>query len=241
MDGRRRTTGRVTWAVAGLCAAFALTAAGCATDAADPAADAADTASVAQRSSGAPPPGTAQLQAALLAPSDMGSAFTAQSPPPTPSARGTTSVSGCAQLDILLSVGVSLGPANRGVTYQAADSGPFVGESLMTAPAGTTVAAVYAEDRAAMASCKNVKISEGGVAFAATLTPVALGGPKAQSAAVRVDGTLEGVRIDGLLALDDVGPAEMAYLYVQIADGSSQLASHYFEQADAKARRQLAG
>jgi hypothetical protein len=229
--------GWAAWAVVGLCAAGALTAAGCAPDGADPSADAPGMTPAARREAHPSTPGAAQLKAALLAPSDMGSAFAAQ-PPPT---SGHTPVSGCAQLDILLSVGVSLGPGDQGVTYQATDFGPTVGESLMTAPAGTTVAAVYAEDRAALASCRNLKITaESGVTFEVALTPATLGSPKTPSTAVRMDGTLEGVQIDGYLVLDDVGPAELAYLYVQIADGSAQLASRYFERADARAREQFA-
>lgn len=199
-------------------------------------------------------PSAAQLKAALLAPSDMGSAFTLQpAEPPTDgsggsagaggsgssggtgaSGGGKTTVSGCPQLQILLSVGSSPSATDQGVTYQAGQTGPTVGESLLTA-SPAALAAAYADDKAALESCRHLEITSDGTGFALTLTPITFGGP--QSAAVRMDGTLQGLQINAYLAIDDVGPAELAYFYLQVGSGSSQVASHYYRVADAKARQ----
>ena len=89
----------------------------------------------------------------------------------------------------------------------------------------------------AMKSCKHMEIDSNGETFTLTLSPIAFGGPK--SAAVRMDGTLQGVQIDAYLAIDRVGPAELAYFFLQVGSGSSQVASFYFRLADAKAQQQL--
>jgi hypothetical protein len=181
-----------------------------------------------------------ELSAALLSPGDMGSNFSVLPIPAgssaAQSARAAT-VTGCPQLGILENVGATLAQDDRGAAYRAADGMPVVGESLRTA-AGADLAAAYAEDRAALATCRNLNITVRGTDFAVRLTPVELG--RVQSAtAVRLDGMLEGVQVDGYLALDDLGPAELAYLFLQVGTGSPQPAAYYFEQADGKARRYL--
>jgi hypothetical protein len=183
-----------------------------------------------------------ELSAALLSPADMGSNFSAL-PKQAPAGSGTapgsgpTSVTGCPQLGILGGVGVTTAPDDQGVAYQAADETPLVGESLRTAPAAV-LAADYAEDRAALATCRQLHITVQGTGLDVTLTHVGLGRVKS-AAAVRLDGMLEGVQIDGYLALDDVGPAELAFLFLQIGTASPQPAVYYFEHADAKARHYL--
>jgi hypothetical protein len=184
-------------------------------------------------------PSAARLKAALLAPHDMGSAF-AEQPTPTPNtapdsgSSGGTTVTGCPQLQILLGVGTSPSAADQGVTYQAGEFGPTLGESLITAPPAA-LAAAYSDDRSALVSCKRLEFESDGVAFGLALSPISFGGP--QSAAVRMDGTLEGVQVDAYLAIDDVGPAELVYFYLQVGEGSSQVASYYYRLADAKARQ----
>jgi hypothetical protein len=184
-------------------------------------------------------PSTAQLKTALLAPADMGSSFT-QLPNETSSGgthTNTPTVTGCPQLEFVLSVGSSTSPTDQGVTYQAGEVGPTVAESLITAPP-RQLAATYADDRAALISCKQLTIhSQGGVNLTLKLTPISFGGP--QSAAAQMDGTLQGVRVNAYLAIDDVGRAELAYFFVQVGSTSSQVAAHYFQVADAKAARQL--
>jgi hypothetical protein len=175
----------------------------------------------------------------------MGSAFTEQPAAPpangasptggsTGPSGGTGTVSGCPQLQILLTVGSSASATDQGVTYQAGEVGPIVGESLITAQPGP-LAAAYADDRSALESCRRLAVESDGESFSLALTPITFGG--AQSAAVRMDGTLEGVQIDAYLAIDDVGPAELAYFYLQVGSGSSQVAAYYYRVADAKAHR----
>jgi hypothetical protein len=234
MAGRARRGG---WTcVVGLGTAAALLAAGCA--AAEPTArDATPAASTAPaQASGLP--SAAQLQAALLAPADMGSAFTRQ-PTESPSGSGSsssTTVAGCPQLQFLVSVGAALSPADQGVTYQAGEVGPTIAESLITAPSAD-LAHAYADDVAAMRSCKHLEVDADGTALPLTLSPITFGSP--QSAAVRMDGTLQGVQINAYLALDRIGPTELAYFFLQVGSGSSQVAAYYFRVADAKAEQQL--
>jgi hypothetical protein len=188
------------------------------------------------------------LQAALLAPADMGSAFVRQSASGPANGSGgpggsgnsagpgSTTVTGCPQLQALLSAGASTSATDQGVTYQAGGYGPTVAESLITA-SPTQLAHTYSDDRSALASCKHLEITTGGSTLALTLTPITFGGP--QSAAVRMDGTLQGVQIDSYLAIDRAGPAELAYFFLQVGSGSSQVASYYFRVADAKAQHAL--
>lgn len=235
MAGRARRGG---WTCAvGLGTAAALLAAGCA--AAEPAARDATPAASAAPAQAPGLPSAAQLQAALLAPADMGSAFTrqpAESPDTGSGSSSSTTVSGCPQLRFLVSVGAALSPADQGVTYQAGEVGPTIAESLITAPSAD-LARAYADDVAAMRSCKHLEIDAEGSALPLTLSPITFGGP--QSAAVRMDGTLQGVQINAYLALDRIGPTELAYFFLQVGSGSSQVASYYFRLADAKAEQQL--
>jgi hypothetical protein len=236
---------RSGWAVLGLGTAVVLAVAGCA-DAAPGPGDAAPvapgaTAGAAAASASARPgiPSAARLRAALLAPGDMGSAF-AEQPAVTPTggatgrSGGTDTASGCPQLQILFTVGKSVSATDQGVTYQAGEVGPIVGESLITAQP-KALAAAYADDRAALETCKHLAVNADGETLALTLTPITFGGPR--SAAVRMDGTLEGVQVDAYMAIDDVGPAELAYFYLQVGSGSSQVAMYYYGAADAKAHQ----
>jgi hypothetical protein len=186
------------------------------------------------------------LSAALLSRADMGSNFSLLPAPPgstaaagngsgTRAGSGAASVTGCPQLGVLGSVGATLAQDDQGVTYRPAGGTPLVAESLRTAP-GAALAAEYAEDRAALTTCRGLSIKVQGIDLSVMLTQVGLGEVRSATA-VRLDGILEGVQVDGYLVLDDVGPAELAYLFLQVGTGSPQLATYYFEQADGKARR----
>jgi hypothetical protein len=180
-----------------------------------------------------------ELSAALLSPADMGSNFR-----PLPVVDGSaaalgglTVVTGCPQLGIVQNVGVTLGQEDQGVSYRTADGMPLIGESLRGA-SGKNLAAAYADDRAALATCRNLNISVRGNAFELKLTHVDLG--RVHSAtAVRLDGMIGGVQVDGYLAVDALGPAELAYLFLQVGTGSPQPAVSFFERADDKARHYL--
>ena len=189
-----------------------------------------------QKASGVDP---GQLGTALLSRADMGSNFselptparTAAAPDP-----GATSVTGCPQLGILAEVGVTGAGDDQGVTYQSVGGMPVVGESLRAGPTAG-IAAEYAEDRAALATCAGVNVTADGTEFTLQLTPVTLN--EKSATAVRLDGMLRGVQVTGYLALDDVGPAELGYVFLQVDYGSPQLATYYFGKADHKARHYL--
>ena len=225
--GRGRRSRTAARGVAAATVAAAALTAGAVTAGASPAAAATPAPAV---------PSTAQLKAALLAPADMGSAFTLQPTAPPPSGSGTAStVTGCPQLQFLLTVGSSPSATNQGVTYQAGEAGPTVGESLSTAPP-QTLASTYADNRSALTSCKQLTVKADELNLTLKLTPMSLGGGP-QAAAARMDGTLQGVQINGYLAIDDVGRAEMTYLFLQVGGSTSQVAAHYYQVADAKARQ----
>lgn len=245
MAGRMISTG---WPGVSLGVVAALLAAGCA--AASPAPREASAA--ASSPSASPPtvpahvtgpPSAAQLKAALLAPTDMGSSFTQE---PMQGAlggasgsgsSGSTSVIGCPQLRVPLSAGATTSATDQGIVFQAGQTGPVVAESLITAPAAQLDHA-YADDKAALQSCTHLQISSNGTSITLTLSPLTFGGP--QSAAVRMDGTVQGVQVNAYLAIDHVGPAELTYFFLQVESGSSQLASYYFRLADAKAQQLIA-
>ena len=191
------------------------------------------------------------LRTALLARADMGSDFSALSTPAgaaagsaTASATGSAAgpaagavgITGCPQLGILAEVGVTGAGDDQGVTYQSVGGMPVVGESLRAGPTAG-IAAEYAEDRAALATCAGVNVTADGTEFTLQLTPVTLN--EKSATAVRLDGMLRGVQVTGYLALDDVGPAELGYVFLQVDYGSPQLATYYFGKADHKARHYL--
>lgn len=265
--GRARQTGSSERRrAAGLCvvlAAAAVAAAGCSASGGARLSDlpmAAVAAQLPDRSVAVDP---AQLRTALLAKADMGSDFSAL---PTPagsagsvtgsvtgmtagstagstvgpmtagSTAGAVGITGCPQLGVLTDVGRTVASDDQGVTYRALGGMPVVGESLR-AGATASVAAEYAEDRAALATCAGVNVAADGTEFTLQLTPVTLSVKSAT--AVRLDGMLGGVQVVGYLALDDLGPAELGYVFLQVGNGSPQLATYYFGKADDKARHYL--
>jgi hypothetical protein len=179
------------------------------------------------------------LSTALLAPADLGADFSAL-PASAGGAGGSGSggvgVTGCPQLGVLADVGGALADGGRGVAYRALGGMPVVGESLRPASAASPDAG-YAEDRAALATCRSVQVTAGGAVFSLKLTPVAPGLKSATAA--RLDGMLDGVEVDGYLAVDQLGPAELGYVFLQVDSGAPQLATYYFDKADHKARHYL--
>lgn len=243
---RRRAGSSGRRPLAGLCAllaAGAVTAAGCSASGGSQLSDmsvAAVAAQLPDRSAAVDP---AQLRTALLAKADMGSDFSAL---PTSagtaggtspgSASGAVGITGCPQLGVLADVGVTLARDDQGVTYRSVDEMPVVAESLRAGSAAG-IAAAYAEDRATLATCAGLNVTADGTEFTLQLTPVTPG--EKSATAVRLDGMLDGVQVNGYLALDDVGPAELGYVFLQVGNGSPQLATYYFAKADHKARQYL--
>jgi hypothetical protein len=183
-------------------------------------------------------PSVAELQAALLSQQDLGPSYTlvpsggASQGSASPGS-GSTTVTGCPQLSSLLNATTSNSQTVASETFQVGQLGPFLSEALLTAPAAT-LNANYARDKAALTSCKTMTINAGGVPLKLTLTPTDLG--VAGSTAVRLDGSSDGVQINGDLGIDHVGQVEMGFVYLQLDSTSQQGAMALFKQADAKVR-----
>lgn len=174
-------------------------------------------------------PTTAQLAAALVTAGDLGSTFTKAS------GGGSGSVSGCKALAVVIN-GSNTSPS-ASADYQATSVGPFVGETLTTdTPANLN--AGYAQAKAAMTSCSSLTFSSDGTSVTMTLSPISFGG---QSVAVRMDGTTQGVQMNGYLVLGRLPRAVLGYYYLQIDGSSSQVAYAEYQQAAAKAQRILGG
>jgi hypothetical protein len=184
------------------------------------------------------PPDATQLHSALLTAADLGPSFSAL----TGAGGGSPStVAGCEALTPLLT-GAPAGAPNpdeiqQDASLQAGQNGPFIDEALLTeAPAA--VAADYARNSAALKSCKAVSLSSGGTTLDFKLSPITFA-PAASSTATRMDGSLDGVEINGYLAVSNLGGVEAEYFYLQFDNGSSQLASHFFTMGVDKARTTL--
>ena len=182
-------------------------------------------------------PSAATLQAALLTADDLGAAFS--TPTDTDSTdSGSTSVTGCPALEPLLAGTPGAGQEQQQTSLQAGDQGPFIDEALL-AESSTALASGYARDRAAIESCKTLDMTSGGTELDFTLSPIKFA--PANSAAVRLDGTYDGVETNGYLAVADIGNVELDYFYLQLDSGSSQLASYFFTEAVSKAQSTLSG
>ena len=179
-------------------------------------------------------PTASQLKAALLSQRDLGPGYTPV-PSSTPSSGGGggggSTVTGCPELSSLLNGTTSGDRTVQSETYQAGQVGPFLSETLVTAPA-STLHADYARDKAALTSCKSMTVNAGGAPITLAMTPANL--DVAGSTAVRLAGDYQGVQINGDLAIDQVGQVELGYIFLQLDGSSQQQAIAVFKQADAK-------
>ncbi|MFI9327104.1 hypothetical protein ACIGZJ_06080 [Kitasatospora sp. NPDC052868] len=187
-------------------------------------------------------PTTEQLRTALLTVAELGPNFTevpaseAASPGATPSP-----VSGCEALSALLNrhdTGVSPQQPHAEVEFDGEDANPMITESL-TAEDQAQLTTDFAAFSDAFNTCHTLTFNSGTdseVSF--TVTPLALG-DRPDAPAVRLDGTLAGVQLNGYLALERLGNVALAYGFFQRDSGSSQLASLYYRAALAKAERTL--
>lgn len=195
------------------------------------------TASLSTPSSDAGMPTAAQMQAALLTAADVGPPFT-----PVPSTGGTsaTTVSGCEPLADMLNAPPGTAGTQVEAEFTASDQGPYLGETLATAADQAALADGYEHLRSAMEQCRSPAFhSEGAAVLTFDASPMDFGGPG--SAALRLDGSYQGIQINGYLAVERIGPVILGYVYVQVGSGSSQLAVAYYAQAAAKARQLSAG
>jgi hypothetical protein len=183
---------------------------------------------------GAAEPNAAQLQAALLSQKDVGPSFMlVPSAGPSSGGGGSSTITGCPELGGLLNATTSGNETVASVTYQGGQTGPFLSEALLTAPA-SALHAHYAKDKAALTSCKSMTVNSGGAPLQLAMTPTNLG--VAGTTAVRLAGTYQGVQITGDLAIDQVGQVELGYIFLQVDNPNQQQSTALFKQADAKVR-----
>lgn len=183
-----------------------------------------------------------QLKAALLTAAELGPDFT-EAPAgvgPSPSG-GASPVAGCDVLRALLNrSGAQASPQapHQEVEFDGPDGNPMVTESL-TAEDSARLTTDFATVTDAFASCHSLTFNDdAGGAVTFTVTPMTLG-DRQGAPAVRLDGTLGGVQLNGYIAVERFGSVAMSYGFFQRDDGSSQLASLYYRAAAAKAERTL--
>ncbi|MEV0534460.1 hypothetical protein [Kitasatospora sp. NPDC050463] len=189
-----------------------------------------------------PLPTADQLKAALLSNTELGPNFTevpvGQS---SASAGGASPVAGCDALRALLN-GTESGPSSQlphqEVEFDGPDGNPMVTESL-TAEDAAQLTSDFTVVTDAFTDCHSLTFNDGtdaSVTF--TVTPVTLG-ERHEAPAVRLDGTIGGVPLNGYIAVERFGTVAMSYGFFQRNDASSQLASLYYRAAVAKAERTL--
>ncbi|MFF1903513.1 hypothetical protein [Kitasatospora sp. NPDC058218] len=183
-----------------------------------------------------------QLKAALLSNTELGPNFTevpvGQS---SASTGGASPVAGCDALRALLN-GNEAGPSSQlphqEVEFDGPDGNPMVTESL-TAEDAAQLTSDFTVVTDAFADCHSLTFNDGtdaSVTF--TVTPVTLG-DRQEAPAVRLDGTIAGVPLNGYIAVERFGTVAMSYGFFQRDGASSQLASLYYRAAVAKAERTL--
>ncbi|MCG6495796.1 hypothetical protein [Kitasatospora sp. A2-31] len=187
-------------------------------------------------------PTDAQLSTALLTAAELGPDFT-EVPPSTGSSPsgGASPVSGCDALRALLArQGAEPTPQqpHQGVEFEGPGGNPMVTESL-TAEDPAKLTGDFATVTEAFANCHSLTFDDGtGTSVTFTVTPITLG-ERHDAPAVRLDGTLAGVQLNGYIGIERFGPTALSYGFFQRDSGSSQLASLYYRAAVAKAERTL--
>ncbi|WP_042390650.1 hypothetical protein [Streptacidiphilus melanogenes] len=197
--------------------------------------------STASSSSVASVPTADQLQSALLIASDLGPDFTAQ-PGDTSSPTATSGPSGCSALTDLMSQAPSTSPnpaqgPEAQVILEGGQSGPFVGEFLTGRPQ-SVLDHNYPSVVAALRSCQQLDFPTGTTQVPFQLSDFDMG--LAGSTAKHLSGSVQGVPVNGYLAVDRLNPTvAMVYLYLEIAGDSPQTAKAYFNQAVTKVQTTL--
>ncbi|MDY0812440.1 hypothetical protein [Kitasatospora purpeofusca] len=187
-------------------------------------------------------PTDGQLRAALLTAAELGPDFTEIPADPNPSPEsGASPVAGCDALRALLNrnpSGASAQGPHQEAQFDGPDGNPMITESL-TAEEAARLDADFATVGSAFADCHSITFTDNtGAAVTFSVTPIALG-DRAGAPAVRLDGTLAGVRLNGYLGIERLGEVALAYGYFQRDADGSQLASLYYRAAVAKAERTL--
>ncbi|WP_043464627.1 hypothetical protein [Kitasatospora sp. MBT66] len=183
-----------------------------------------------------------QLRAALLTAAEIGPDFTEvpAGPDSSPEA-GASPVAGCDALRALLNrdpSGASTQGPHQEVQFDGPDGTPMITESL-SAEEAARLDADFATVGSAFADCHSITFTDNtGAAVTFSVTPIALG-DRAGAPAVRLDGDLAGVRLNGYLGIERLGDVALAYGFFQRDSDDSQLASLYYRAAVAKAERTL--
>jgi hypothetical protein len=238
-EGSMRIQMRVQLAAAAATLSLATALSGCSAGATSNAVGAA----AASASSSSSVPSADQLQSALLVASDLGPDYTAQ-PNDTSSPTDTSAPSGCSTLTDLMntipsaSPGAAKGPDAQ-VILQGGQAGPFVGEFLSARPQ-SALDRNYPAVVDALRGCHQLNFPTGTTQVPFQLTDFDMG--TAGTTAKHMSGTVDGVPVNGYLAVDRLGPTvAMVYLYLEVAGDSPQTAKSYFDQAVTKANSVLAG
>ncbi|MEY9875282.1 hypothetical protein ABH931_004783 [Streptacidiphilus sp. MAP12-33] len=184
-----------------------------------------------------------QLQSALLAASDLGPDYTAQ-PGDSSSPTDTTAPTGCSTLTNLMNSAPSSSPnpaqgPDAQVILQGGQTGPFVGEFLSARPQ-SVLDRNYPSVVNALRGCQELDFPTGTTQVPFKLSDFDMGAPG--TTAKRMTGTVDGVPVNGYLAVNRLSPTvAMVYLYLEVAGDSPQTAKSYFDQAVTKANSALTG
>ncbi|MFJ2776867.1 hypothetical protein [Kitasatospora sp. NPDC087315] len=183
-----------------------------------------------------------QLKAALLTAAELGPDFTEAPAAASPSPGSAPApASGCTGLTALLNrhnTRLSPQAVHQETELDGPGSNPMVTEALTAEdPAGLTADLAAATD--AFTNCHSLTFGAGtDQAVTFTVTPLVLG-DRPGTPAVRLDGTLSGVRLNGCLGIERFGSVGLFYGFFQRDSDSPQLASLYYRAAVAKAERTL--
>lgn len=180
-------------------------------------------------------PTEAQLQSALLQATDLGSSFSLST---AAGGTGTSSAVGCEPLASMLNASAGAQERTAEVEFSGGSTGPFVGETL-TAEGQAALSKDYEATQVALSQCRTLSFVSGGTTLTFSLTPIHFGG--SDSTAVRMDGTYQGVEVNGYLAIEKINSTALSFYFFQVGSGSSQSASLFDARAVAKAQRVLGG
>ncbi|RAG80615.1 hypothetical protein DN069_37170 [Streptacidiphilus pinicola] len=186
-------------------------------------------------------PSAGQLQGALLAASDLGPDFTAQ-PGDTTAPTNTPAPTGCSALTDLMNAAPSTSPnpaqgPDAQVILEGSQTGPFVGEFLSARPQ-PVLDRNYPAVVKALHTCQELNFPTGSTQVPFQLSDFDMG--TSGSTAKHLSGTVQGVPINGYLAVDRLTPTvALVYLYLEVAGDSPQTAKTYFEQAVSKVQATL--
>lgn len=178
---------------------------------------------------------SAQLQGALLNAAEVGQSYTLQPSSASNSGSDQTTATGCLGLSREINAGPASGITQVEADFTAGQSGPFFAEVLLTEPP-IQFDSDYSQSVKDLASCRNLTIDSAGSSIAFTLMPINFA---SGATAARLDGSLQGVQVNGYLAEQRIGQAALLFFYFQIRSGSSQQAYALYTQAAAKANSKL--